>query len=108
MPTTSTTASTLFNGSDTLLSIPDGNDTLMPPSRSPFICGAAADLPDLQDRAFPLATVRDRHCGRDRTVEASSSRLSQILAHSPFQSTNDRDKRLPDGRIGSAGACMQP
>ena len=21
---------------------------------SPFICGAAADLPDLQDRAFPL------------------------------------------------------
>ena len=51
---------------------------------SPFICGAAADLADLQDRAFPLATVRDRHCGRDRTVEASSSRLSQILAHSPL------------------------
>ena len=50
-----------------------------------------------QEPAADLATVRDRHCGRDRTVEASSSRLSQILAHSPFQSTNDRDRRLPDG-----------
>ena len=45
----------------------------------------------------------------DRTVETSSSRLSHILAHSPFQSTNDRDRRLPDGRtrvaLGKSLTC---